>query len=230
MVVVSPGGTGTPVIAIDGPAASGKGTVAQRVAEILGFHYLDSGALYRLVGYLALTKGIPWSDERALSAVASTLPAEFRNGEVMLSGEVVTDLIRTEACSEAASRVAAVPSVRAELLIWQRQCRRPPGLVTDGRDMGSVVFPEAVLKIFLTATAEARAARRYKQLKDKGINANLPNLLRDLIDRDVRDSSRSVAPLRQCPEAHLLDTTEMTVVDAVDQVVGWFRRLVPCSK
>lgn len=230
MVVVSPGGTGTPVIAIDGPAASGKGTVAQRVAEILGFHYLDSGALYRLVGYLALTKGIPWSDERALGAVASTLPAEFRNGEVMLSGEVVTDLIRTEACSEAASRVAAVPSVRAELLIWQRQCRRPPGLVTDGRDMGSVVFPEAVLKIFLTATAEARAARRYKQLKDKGINANLPNLLRDLIDRDVRDSSRSVAPLRQCPEAHLLDTTEMTVVDAVDQVVGWFRRLVPCSK
>ena len=217
-----------PVIAIDGPAASGKGTVAQRVAETLGFHYLDSGALYRLVGYLALKKGIPWGDEFSLEKVASSLPAEFRGGNVFLAGEDVTDAIRSEACSDAASRVAAVPSVRAALLAWQRNCRLRPGLVTDGRDMGSVVFPDAILKIFLTASPEVRADRRYKQLKDKGIDANLPTLLQDLIDRDVRDATRSVAPLRQGPGAHLLDTTGMSVGDAVDQVVEWFKRF--CNK
>ncbi len=219
-----------PVIAIDGPAASGKGTVAQRVAAVLGFHYLDSGSLYRLVGYSALMHGTAWSDEAVLGKLAATLPAEFRGTDILLSGEVVTELIRSEACSNAASRVAAVPSVRAALLNWQRKCRLPPGLVTDGRDMGSVVFPDAALKIFLTASTEARAERRYKQLKEKGINANLLILLRDLAERDTRDASRSLAPLHQCPEAHLLDTTEMAVVDAVDQVIDWFRRLVPCNK
>ena len=217
-----------PVIAIDGPAASGKGTVAQRVAETLGFHYLDSGALYRLVGYMALKKRIPWGDELALEKVASSLPAEFRGGNVFLAGEDVTDAIRSEACSDAASRVAAVPSVRAALLAWQRNCRLRPGLVTDGRDMGSVVFPDAILKIFLTASPEVRADRRYKQLKDKGIDANLPSLLQELIDRDVRDATRSVAPLRQGSGAHLLDTTGMSVGDAVDQVVEWFKRF--CNK
>lgn len=219
-----------PVITIDGPAASGKGTVAQRVADVLGFHYLDSGALYRLVGYAALKRGIPWTDEVHLEALASSLSAEFRKGDIFLSGEVVTEAIRSEVCSDAASRVAAVPSVRAALLAWQRESRVRPGLVTDGRDMGSVVFPDATLKIFLTASVEARAARRYKQLKDKGISANLTNLLRDLTDRDARDTSRSVAPLYQSPGARLLDTTDMTVVDAVDQVIDWFRRQVCCAK
>ena len=208
----------TLTVTIDGPAASGKGTVAQRVAEVLGFNYLDSGALYRLVGYAALNDGIAWTDEARLEALACNLPAEFRNGDILLSGEVVTEGIRTETCSDAASRVAAVPSVRAALLAWQRKSRVRPGLVTDGRDMGSVVFPDATLKIFLTASAEARARRRYKQLKDKGISANLSSLLRDLTDRDARDASRSVAPLHQSPEAHLLDTTDMTVLDAVEQV------------
>ena len=210
-----------PVVTIDGPAASGKGTVAQGVAQELGFHYLDSGALYRLVGYLALRHAVSWNDEIALAALAHGLDARFEGGKIILSNEEVTEAIRSEACSDAASRVACVPSVRQELLAWQRDCRRPPGLVTDGRDMGSVVFPNAEVKIFLTASPEARAMRRYKQLKDKGINANLAVLLQDLIDRDQRDSKREVAPLVQFPGSCLLDTTNMTAAEAIRQVIEW---------
>lgn len=211
-----------PVIAIDGPAASGKGTVAQRVAGALGFHYLDSGALYRLVGYAAIASSVAWEAEAHLSEIAATLQADFHDGEIFLSGERVTEAIRSEACSDAASRVGAVPGVRSALLKWQRNFRRLPGLVTDGRDMGSVVFPDASLKVFLTASAEARADRRYKQLKDKGIAAMLPVLLQDLRERDARDASRSVAPLKQYPGAFLLDTTAMTADEAVNQVLDWY--------
>ncbi|MCU0804648.1 MAG: (d)CMP kinase [Burkholderiales bacterium] len=212
-----------PVIAIDGPSASGKGTVAQGVAAALGFHYLDSGALYRLVALAAMRAGTPLDAERAVAALAESLPASFRNGETLLGGVVVTDDLRTEACSAAASKVAAFPAVRTALLARQRAFRQPPGLVADGRDMGSVVFPDAGLKVFLTAGAEVRAERRYKQLIDKGIPANIDALLLDLRERDARDASRPVAPLVRCPDARLLDTTGITVAEAVATVVAWYR-------
>ena len=212
-----------PVIAIDGPSASGKGTVAQAVALALGFHYLDSGALYRLVALDALEKGVDLGDEAALERLAAALDARFEQGEVYLAGRRVTEDIRTEACSTASSRVAAVPGVRAALLDRQRAFRRPPGLVADGRDMGSIVFPDAALKVFLTAGAEARAERRYKQLKDKGIPANIDALLLDLRERDTRDAERAAAPLRAAPDARLLDTTRMTALEAAAAVLGWFR-------
>lgn len=211
-----------PVIAIDGPAASGKGTVAQGVARELGFHYLDSGALYRLVAYSALRGGTALDDAEQLGRMAASLDAVFRDGEIFLSGQRVTEEIRSELCSDGASRVGAVPSVREGLLDWQRRCRRAPGLVTDGRDMGSVVFPDATLKVFLTASVEVRAERRYKQLIDKGITAMLPVLLQDLRERDARDASRSVAPLKQYPGAYRLDTTAMTAEEAINQVLVWY--------
>lgn len=210
-----------PVIAIDGPSASGKGTVAARVAAALGWHYLDSGALYRLTALAAQRAGIAWDDEEALAAVASSLSAEFGEHVVRLAGEMVGDAIRSEAISAAASRVAACPAVREALLFRQRIFRRAPGLVTDGRDMGSVVFPDAQTKVFLTARVEARAQRRYKQLIEKGISASMQSILQDLRERDERDSQRPVAPLRQNQDAHLLDTSELTVQQAVDQVLAW---------
>lgn len=213
-----------PVIAIDGPSASGKGTVAQLVAASLGFHYLDSGALYRLVALDALDGGVDLGDAAALAALAAGLAIRFAGGEVYLRGRRVTEAIRTEACSTAASRVAAVPGVRAALLDRQRAFRQPPGLVADGRDMGSVVFPDASLKVFLTASAEARADRRYKQLNDKGIPANIQTLLLDLRERDARDAARAVAPLKPAPDARLLDTTGMTAEQAARTVLGWFRK------
>jgi cytidylate kinase len=212
------------VIAIDGPSASGKGTVAERVAKELGFHYLDSGALYRLVGLAVLREGLDAADEAAAADVALRLPARFEGNEVFLEGERVTEAIRSEECSAAASFVAALPGVRRALLERQRAFRRLPGLVAEGRDMGSVVFPDARLKVFLTASIEARAQRRYKQLKEKGIAATLPGLLKDLRERDARDASRSVAPLKQSPGARLLDTTAMSAVQAAAQIVEWFRR------
>jgi cytidylate kinase len=212
-----------PAIAIDGPSASGKGTVAQLVAAALGYHYLDSGALYRLVALAATARGVDLGDEPALAALAATLDVHFDGGEVWLAGRLVTEEIRTEACSVAASRVAAVPGVRAALLDRQRAFRRPPGLVADGRDMGSVVFPDAQLKVFLTATAEVRAARRYKQLNDKGIPANIDTLLLDLRERDARDAARAVAPLRPAPDAKRLDTTGMTAEQVAQAVLNWFR-------
>ncbi len=212
-----------PVIAIDGPSASGKGTVAARVAEALGFAYLDSGALYRLTALAAKQAGIDWSDEAGVATLAAVLDVEFSGSDIRLNGSLVGDAIRTEEMSAGASKVAALPAVREALLFRQRAFNTLPGLVGDGRDMGSVIFPQAPLKVFLTASAEARAERRYKQLIEKGFSANLPDLLADLQQRDARDSQRSVAPLRQEADAKLLDTTHLTIEQAVKQVLDWAR-------
>ena len=212
-----------PVITIDGPSASGKGTVAERVAQALGFHFLDSGALYRLTALLALKQNAPLDDEYSVAELAAVLPAEFRDRAVWLGNEEVTDAIRAEAVGEGASRVAALPAVRAALLVRQRAYAREPGLVADGRDMGTVVFPQAIAKVFLTASAEARAKRRYKQLIDKGMSASLPALVADMQARDARDSGRAVAPLKPAPDALLLDTTEMDVDAAVQAVLDHYR-------
>ena len=214
-----------PVIAIDGPSASGKGTVAQRVAAKLGFHYLDSGALYRLVALAAMRSGMEMEDENALSEVAAHLDVVFEDAEIRLNNENVTDAIRSEACGNAASRIAAYPLVRAALLERQRAFRQGPGLVADGRDMGSVVFPAAILKVFLTASAETRAQRRHNQLMEKGIDANIATLLQDIRKRDERDSSRSVAPLQSGVGTHLLDTTSLDINQAVDRVLSLYAEI-----
>ena len=208
-----------PVIAIDGPLASGKGTVAQRVANVLGFHFLDSGALYRLTALAAMKALVSLDDETAVAAVAANLPAEFRDGRILLSGEDVTEAIRAEEVGNGASKIAALPAVRTALLERQRAYRRFPGLVADGRDMGSVVFPDALVKVFLTASAGARAERRYKQLIEKGMPANMHALLQDLRERDARDAARSVAPLKQSDDADLVDTTALTIDQAVAAVM-----------
>lgn len=208
-----------PVIAIDGPSASGKGTVAALVAQVLGYHYLDSGALYRLTALAAQQQGIGFDDETTLAQIALNLDVVFARQVIILQGLDVSDVLRSEACGIGASKVAALPAVRAALLARQHAFRQMPGLVADGRDMGSVVFPDAQLKIFLTASAEERAQRRYKQLMEKGISANLADLLNDLRDRDARDSARTVAPLRQEDDAILLDTTEIGIADAVNFVL-----------
>ncbi len=209
-----------PVIAVDGPSASGKGTVAERVAATFGYHYLDSGSLYRLTALAGLRAGMALDDETGLAAVAASLPARFSAGRIYLNEADVTDAIRTEEISVGASKVAALPAVRDALLDRQRAYRRFPGLVADGRDMASVVFPGAVAKVFLTASAAARAERRYKQLIAKGMPANMHALLQDLQERDARDAQRSVAPLRQCDDADLVDTTEMTIEAAVAAVMA----------
>ena len=218
----------TPVIAIDGPSASGKGTVAQRVAERLRFHYLDSGALYRLVAYTAIQSEVDLTDETELSCIARDLDVVFTGAKILLKGEDVADAIRAEVCSNGASKVAAYPQVRASLLDRQRAFHQMPGLVADGRDMGSVVFPDAALKIFLTADAETRAQRRYKQLMEKGIDANISTLLQDIRDRDARDINRSVAPLQQGADAILLDTTSLNIAQAVDEVLRRYDEI--CAK
>ncbi|HEY0664044.1 MAG TPA: (d)CMP kinase [Thiobacillaceae bacterium] len=212
-----------PVIAIDGPSASGKGTVAERVAAALGFHFLDSGALYRLTALSAMRHGVALDDEAGVAALAAALPATFREGAVWLAGENVTDAIRAEAVGEGASKVAALPAVRAALLDRQRAYRQPPGLVADGRDMGTVVFADAIAKVFLTASAEARAERRYKQLIEKGNSASLTDLVADMQARDARDTARAVAPLKPAPDALLLDTTHMGIEAAVQAVLDHYR-------
>ena len=212
-----------PVIAIDGPSASGKGTVAARVAAALGYAYLDSGALYRLTALAAQRAGVAWSDESGVAVIAAGLDVSFSESDIRLAGQSVGEAIRSEEISSGASQVAALPAVREALLFRQRAFNTLPGLVGDGRDMGSVIFPRAALKVFLTASAEARAERRYKQLIEKGFSANLPNLLLDLQQRDARDSQRSVAPLRQEADARLLDTTALTIEQAVNQVLAWSR-------
>ena len=214
-----------PVIAIDGPSASGKGTVAQRVAAKLGFHYLDSGALYRLAALAAMRSEIELEDEHALSEVAAHLNVVFAGAEIRLNNENVTDAIRSEECGNAASRVAAYPLVRAALLERQRAFCQIPGLVADGRDMGSVVFPAAILKVFLTATAETRAQRRYKQLMEKGMSANIATLLQDIRERDARDCNRSIAPLQLGVGTHLLDTTSLDINQAVDRVLRLYAEI-----
>lgn len=219
--------SGVPVIAIDGPAGSGKGTVAQRVAARLGYRYLDSGALYRLVAVSALRSGVPFDAESEVAGLAARLDCAFEGARVSLEGADVTDAIRTEAAGTGASRVAAIPAVRDALLDRQRRFRQPPGLVADGRDMGSVVFPDAPLKVFLTASAEARADRRHKQLMEKGISVSIDTLLRDLRERDARDAERAVAPLKATADARLLDTTGLSIDEAVDQVVSWAGEFAP---
>ncbi|MCM2288560.1 MAG: bifunctional 3-phosphoshikimate 1-carboxyvinyltransferase/cytidylate kinase [Sulfuritalea sp.] len=213
-----------PVIAIDGPSASGKGTVAERVATALGYHYLDSGSLYRLTALAATRAGVALDDEADVAGLAGSLPANFESGRTLLAGDDVTDAIRTEEISIGASKVAALPAVRAALLARQRAYRRFPGLVADGRDMASVVFPDAAAKVFLTASAGARAERRYKQLIAKGMPANMHALLQDLQERDARDAQRSVAPLRQCDDADLVDTTELNIDAAVAAVMAIIKR------
>jgi len=215
-----------PVIAIDGPSASGKGTVAQLVARQLGFHYLDSGALYRLLALAANLRGVALDDEAGLSRLAAGLDIRFEGGCVLLDGDTVTEAIRTEECGNGASKIAAFPSVRAALLALQRAFRKAPGLVADGRDMGSVVFPDAGTKIFLTASAEVRAERRYKQLIGKGMgdNISLFQILQDIRQRDERDSARSAAPLRKFDDASLLDTSSLNIDQAVAAVMADYSR------
>ena len=207
------------VIAIDGPSASGKGTVAARVAAVLGFHTLESGALYRLVALAAERSGVALDDEPGLARIAAELPARFASGRILLQEEDVAELLRSEDMGNRASAVAGLPAVRTALLLRQRAFRMPPGLVADGRDMGTVVFPDSVLKVFLTASLDVRAERRYKQLNDKGNHANLASLSRDLAERDERDAKRAVAPLVPAPDAVQIDSSDLSVEDVVERVV-----------
>ncbi|MHA4870239.1 (d)CMP kinase [Duganella sp. PWIR1] len=211
-----------PVITIDGPTASGKGTVAHRVADKLGFHYLDSGALYRLTALSALRRGTDLADEHSLAKLAEHLHCSFQGGDIILSHENVTEAIRAEEVGNTASKIATFPAVRHALTGLQLGFRKAPGLVADGRDMGSVIFPHAPLKVFLTASVAARAGRRYKQLIDKGISANMQDLLVDLQARDDRDTNRAIAPLAPAEGAYLLETSEMTADEAVHQVLAWY--------
>lgn len=213
-----------PVIAIDGPSASGKGTIAAAVAQHLGFHYLDSGALYRIVGFVAGTCGLNLDNDSEVTGITLNLNIKFNESRVFVDGRDVSEHIRGEVAGAAASRVAALPGVRAALMSLQRGFRQPPGLAADGRDMGSVVFPDARLKIYLTATAEERARRRYKQLMEKDSGASMAALLQDIRDRDFRDSNRATAPLLKCTDAIEIDTTGMPVADVVARVLHLYQK------
>ncbi|AMP16739.1 (d)CMP kinase [Collimonas pratensis] len=216
-----------PVITIDGPTASGKGTVAQKVAQHLGFHYLDSGALYRLTALSVMRRNTPLDDEHALAKAAEHLHCHFNGAHIFLANEDVTNDIRAEEVGNMASKIAAIATVRQALYGLQLSFRQHPGLVADGRDMGTVIFPHAGLKVFLTASVAARAERRYKQLIDKGFSANMEDLSKDLTERDARDSSRSSAPLKAAQGAYLLDTSAMTADQAVEQVLSWYAAAKP---
>lgn len=214
-----------PVLTIDGPSGSGKGTISRATAERLGWHFLDSGALYRAVGLAASWEGLDFSDPEALARCAERTEIRFvdRPGDdpaVFVDGVEASAELRTETCAAAASAIAAIPAVRAALVEKQRDFRRPPGLVADGRDMGTVIFPDAPFKVFLTASAEERAQRRYKQLKQKGLDVTLAALLREIEARDARDASRPVAPLRPADDAVLIDTTGMPIADVVARVLA----------
>ncbi len=214
-----------PVIAIDGPSSSGKGTVAAALAAKLGFHYLDSGALYRLTALSVLKAGADPDDETACEAIARAMKPVFKEGKIFLQDEDVTSAIRAEAVGLTASRVAALPAVRWALTDLQRNARQAPGLVADGRDMASVIFPDAVLKVFLTATPEARAKRRFSQLIAKGISANLSDLTRDLVERDRRDRERKAAPCVPAEGARVLDNSDMDAEQTLELVYRWYRDL-----
>lgn len=212
-----------PVITVDGPSASGKGTVARRVAEALGFHYLESGALYRLVALASLQAGVAADDEARLEGLAQRLDARFLGQRIFLSDHDVTEALYTEDCGTRASEVARLGRVRTALLARQRDFRQPPGLVADGRDMGTVVFPDAALKVFLSASPAVRAQRRYKQLKEKGIHATLHALSSELEARDARDAARAVAPLRAAADAVQLDSSELSIEEVVSRILRWWR-------
>ena len=209
-----------PVIAIDGPSASGKGTVAQLVAKQLGYHYLDSGALYRIVALAAHKEDIAWDEAADIASLVPRLDIRFEGDQIFLDGENVSDQIRTELMGKGASQVAAHPQVRSALTKLQHTFRKAPGLVADGRDMATVIFPDAITKIFLTASAEVRAERRYQQLVKKGVAAYYAAILKDLQDRDARDSTRAVAPLKQAPDAELLDTSHLNIEEAVSKALA----------
>ncbi|WP_295748252.1 (d)CMP kinase [Undibacterium sp.] len=211
-----------PVITIDGPTASGKGTVAHRVAKQLGFHYLDSGALYRLTALSAQQKHIALDDEMSLATLARELPCRFVHGHVLLDDKDVTDAVRAETIGVAASKIAVLSEVRKALVDLQVAFRYAPGLVADGRDMGTVIFPDATQKIYLTASVDARASRRYKQLIEKGFSANMKDLIKDLTERDARDSARTAAPLKPASGAYILDTSAMSVDQAVQTVLDLY--------
>jgi cytidylate kinase len=216
--------TTIPVIAIDGPSASGKGTVSQLVANQLGYHYLDSGALYRIVALAGLKRQISWDDEAALTKMVLSLKIEFKASDIFLNEEKVSEEVRTEQIGQGASQVAIHPQVRQALTQLQHSFRKSPGLVADGRDMATVIFPDAKTKIFLTASAEARAERRYQQLIKKGLKAEYLAILKDLQDRDDRDKQRTVAPLQQATGAHLLDTSKLSIEQAVDQAMKFINQ------
>jgi cytidylate kinase len=213
------------LITIDGPSGSGKGTIAQRLADRLGWKVLDSGALYRLVGLDVRTRGLDFEDEQAIGALAANLDARFEKGKIFLNNQDVTNAIRSESAGNDASRVAALPSVREALLQWQRDHATAYGLIADGRDMGTVVFPDAPLKIFLTASPEERANRRYKQLKEKGMSANLPRLIEEIRERDERDSNRTTAPLRPAEDAILIDSSALSIDEVIGEILAAARGL-----
>ncbi|MDE2089336.1 MAG: (d)CMP kinase [Gammaproteobacteria bacterium] len=223
-----------PVIAIDGPVGSGKGTISRLISQRLGWNLLDSGALYRVLALAAERHAIALDNAQALATLAAHLDVQFITAPdgtpvIVLEGEGVTEAIRSEACGEAASRAAALPEVRTGLLARQRAFREPPGLVADGRDMGTVVFPDAALKVYLSATPEERAGRRYKQLKEKGLDVNLISLLKEISARDERDASRPVAPLKPAPDAEVVDTTGLGIEVVVDRVMQLARRRLVMS-
>jgi 3-phosphoshikimate 1-carboxyvinyltransferase len=222
--------TGTiPVVCVDGPTASGKGTLAAVLAEKLGYHFLDSGSLYRITGLAATRAGIALdvANEQAIVALLRTLPIHFEGSHIWLANEDVSDAIRTEDAGMNASKVSAFPAVRAALIDLQRGFRKLPGLVADGRDMGTVIFPDAPLKVYLTASAACRAERRYKQLISKGIPTTIDSLRADLEARDARDSSRTVAPLKPAEDAQLLDNSDLTVESSVETVLAWWQSKQP---
>jgi cytidylate kinase len=221
-----------PVVAIDGPSASGKGAISRKVASILGFHLLDSGALYRIVGLVASRKGVPLDDGPALATLVQDLQIEFKNdakseGIILVDGKDMTPDIRRESTGDLASQVAAQPEVRKALIYLQHRFRQAPGLVADGRDMGSVIFPDAQVKVFMTASPEERANRRYKQLKEKGISVNLAALSAEIAERDRRDRTRSVSPLCAAHDAVSLDTTTLTIQQVVDHVMALVKDKLP---